>query len=171
MSASTLTTTVGNIQGRDRSRRLAPPPARAPHNGVTSGPGEGDAGGRDENPGGGEEGGGEPGLFCDRLGSGFAMSEVYFSARPYAPAQKRQFLIHFHPSRLVVPGSRIVAVAGRSAGPPLIDSDPYGPVGRTTRCPWPGSRTGPTGAAPTARACSRARRRRRRPFGAQCRQE
>ena len=139
-------------------------PEQAPHIGVTSDSGEGGAGGGDENPGGG--GGGEPGLFCGRSGSGFTMSEVYFAARPYAPAQKRQFLIHFHPSRLVAPGSRIVAVAGRSAGPPLIDSDPYGPrpddsygpVGRTTRCPWPGSRTGPTGAAPTARACSRARR-------------
>lgn len=65
-----------------------------------------------------------------------------------------------------LPPLRLVA-----PGPPLIESDPYGPVSRTTRRPWPGSRTGPAGAAPTARACSRARRRRRRPFGAQCRKE
>jgi len=44
MSARTLTTTVGSIQGRDRSRRPAPLPARAPHIGVTSDSGEGGAG-------------------------------------------------------------------------------------------------------------------------------
>lgn len=77
------------------------------------------------------------------------MSEVYFSARPYVPAQKRQFLIHFRPSRLIAPGSRIVAVAGRSAGPPLIDSDPYGPR--------------PDDSTPVAREPDRTRQ--RRPYG------